>query len=249
MIRYVKIKTFTFYLVLLLFSSVSCKKSKDDLSKIDFVSNAMNEQIQADTSMTNFILPYKKELDAQMDQVIARVNEDLTIDYPNNKLGNFVCDLSVYVVEKETGNTIDLCIMNNGGFRASIFKGDISKRHAFKLMPFDNQLVIARLKGSDLEDLFEYVAEYKAPVSGIQLGIKEGKPYEPLVGGEKVDPNKQYAVLTTDYLFEGGDNMAFFKKSKNSSMTDILLRDAIIDYCVDVKEVKVNHGKRLYDVK
>ena len=50
-------------------------------------------------------------------------------------------------------------------------------------------------------------------------------------------PNKNYHILTTDYLANGGDNMTFFKKASNYINTEVLLRDVIIDYIREINKI------------
>ncbi|ANQ48006.2 bifunctional NAD pyrophosphatase/5'-nucleotidase [Flammeovirga sp. MY04] len=198
--------------------------------------------------MNSFIDPYKTKLDKEMNQVIATVDEDLVISKPNNLLGNFLCDLSLDIVKKN-GFDADLVVMNNGGLRAPIYKGDITNRSAFKLMPFDNMLVIVTMKGEAMTEMFEYLAKFQEPTNGLTLGIKNKKPIHPMINGKKFDPNKEYKVVTSDYLYTGGDQMFFFQKGSKMVKTDLLIRDSIIDYCKAKKVIKVEHNKRLYYVK
>ena len=53
------------------------------------------------------------------------------------------------------------------------------------------------------------------PISGMTLHItKKGKLKKLEIQGKTIDLNKIYNVATSDYLYNGGDRMEFFKKSK-----------------------------------
>jgi 2',3'-cyclic-nucleotide 2'-phosphodiesterase (5'-nucleotidase family) len=52
------------------------------------------------------------------------------------------------------------CFGNNiGGIRAVIGAGDILVKNVFEVMPFENEIVLVKMKGSDLDGLFNYYAE------------------------------------------------------------------------------------------
>jgi 2',3'-cyclic-nucleotide 2'-phosphodiesterase (5'-nucleotidase family) len=153
-----------------------------------------------------------------------------------SSLGNLMADMcfemSNPIFIEKTKATIDFVLFNNGGIRASLPAGKITKEHAFKLMPFDNELVVVNLTGEKVLELTNYFIKNKKahPVSkSIQLTI--GENYNHLkIKGETFDKNKSYNVLTTDYLQGGGDKMNFFKNPKQLTLLDYKMRDAIIDY-------------------
>jgi 2',3'-cyclic-nucleotide 2'-phosphodiesterase (5'-nucleotidase family) len=45
-----------------------------------------------------------------------------------------------------------------------------------------------------------------------------------------IDINKTYFVATNDYLYEGGDNMDFFKTNDSLYTLDYKVRNVLIDY-------------------
>ena len=159
-------------------------------------------------------------------------------------LGNLLADLSYKranpIFNKETGKNIDFAMFNYGGIRAGIQKGNITNKHAFELMPFDNVYVVVELLGDQMEALIAYLITQKTahPLSKhVKLTIeKDG--YEFLIQNKKFDKKKNYYVLTTDYLQSGGDNMTFFKSPKNIYKQNYKMRDAIVDYFKSVDTVE-----------
>ena len=57
---------------------------------------------------------------------------------PESLLGNFVTDLCL----RQYSNIADICVMNNGGLRSNLTKGEITRGDIYTLMPFENELVI-----------------------------------------------------------------------------------------------------------
>ena len=49
------------------------------------------------------------------------------------------------------------------------------------------------------------------------------------IKGEKIKQNKTYYVATSDYLYNGGDNMRFFKPNDSVYYLNYKIRNAIID--------------------
>ena len=66
---------------------------------------------------------------------------------------------------------------------------------------------------------------------------------ESLVDGNEIDEDKIYYVATNDYLYNGGDNMAFFRESDTLHILDYKVRNALIDYFkkVDTLDLKVDN--------
>jgi 2',3'-cyclic-nucleotide 2'-phosphodiesterase (5'-nucleotidase family) len=56
------------------------------------------------------------------------------------------------------------------------------------------------------------------------------------INGKPFDESKDYWVVTSDYLANGGDNYVFFKTAKERKAMNILLRDAITNYCNDMTQ-------------
>ncbi len=184
------------------------------------------------------IAPYKEELTADMQEALSYSTISFTKKATNRQsnLGNLLADLCVEVANpifnKKTNTNIDFSMFNSGGIRATLPSGNITKEHAFKLMPFDNELVVVELTGNKITELVTYFIKNKAahPLSkNINLTISD-EDYKLKINGETFDKDRTYNVLTTDYLQGGGDKMNFFKNPIKLTTLDYKMRDAIIDY-------------------
>lgn len=209
-----------------------------------------------DTAITRIIAPYKKEHDAQMTEVlgktaVAMVKEK---DQPEHLLGNFVADV-VYNAARNAKLPADLCLLNNGGLRTSLPKGDITRGKIFELMPFDNEIVAVEITGDKMRDLLSYiVASGGLPVSGLKMGIKGQVPVNVEINGQPFDKTKNYWIITSDYLSGGGDKMSFFANPVSVKTSGIKIRDALIDHCkqqtVKGKQITaVLDGRIYYETK
>lgn len=196
---------------------------------------SINNELKNDEEFVKIIEPYKQKLDAEMNQKISHTNTDLTKQGDNSNLGNLLADYTLEGGDEWTKahlkQNVDAALINIGGIRTTIGKGDITLKNLFEVMPFENELIIVKMKGADLPGLFEYYAKTQVnnPVSHLYIETKNGQLNKSLVNGKEVDPNKDYYIATSDYLALGGDNMKFFSKGEAIS-TGIKLRDLYIDY-------------------
>ncbi|MGZ5211792.1 MAG: 5'-nucleotidase C-terminal domain-containing protein, partial [Kaistella sp.] len=95
---------------------------------------------------------------------------------------------------------------------------------------FENEVVIVKMKGSDLKGLFEYYLKTQKnnPVSRFYIETDGDQLIKEMVSGKEVIPTQDYYIATSDYLALGGDNMAFFGKGELIS-TGLKLRDLFVD--------------------
>lgn len=189
-----------------------------------------------DLRIDSIIGTYRSELDKEMNQVLAHSPFAMRKASPEGLLNNFVADLVFEVAselyEPADGKAIDFCLLNYGGLRTSLPQGAITRSRVFELMPFENEMVVLTLSGEKTLELFEYVArgEQGMPVSGVRIGIKNRQLGSLQVQGKDLDLNRNYKVVTSDYLAEGGDRMRFFLDPINTEMIGMRIRDAIILY-------------------
>ena len=152
---------------------------------------------------------------------VGNLMADATIDHANR------------IYKLRTSKNIDLVLLNLGGIRSILPKGEVTTRTAFELMPFENKVVIAELPGSAILEMIEYlISERKGhPLAGMTFTIdKDNKAQNILIAKKPFDITKTYNVATSDYLITGGDRMYFFKKSLKNTDIDYKLRTIMIDY-------------------
>lgn len=236
--------------LLLLFFSIESCETEYLLSgnKIE-----INNTIEKDNKIVAFINPYKNNVDKQMDSVLAYspVDYDKKNGVLNTAIGNMMADvvlkLSNPVYRARTNKNIDFVLLNHGGIRSIISKGNITFRTAYKVMPFENSVVVCELKGRDLYELINYLTlNRKAhPISGINIVLdKNYNLLDVKINGKKIDENKIYSVATSDYLLNGGDKMTFFSKSKKNTTLDYKIRNVLIDYFKEVDTVNFKIDNR-----
>lgn len=187
---------------------------------------------EEDSTIVAFIAPYKEQLAEEMNAPIGTVAVTLTKAQPECTLGNWAVDVIQAQAELYAKQRVDFTVLNYGGLRIpSLPKGDLPKGKIYELMPFDNYIVLVKMKGSELDALFNHIAQKGGwPVSGaVRLIIEQGKATQCLINGEKIEADKEYYVATNDYLAKGGDQCSFFV-DKEKIKTGALIRDAMLEY-------------------
>ena len=198
---------------------------------------------------------YSQQLDVEMNEILNYSEKSMDIGCPEGLLGNFITDLTLISTIKNTDdNSLYFCVLNNGGLRTSLPKGEVTRRKIYEIMPFDNEIVIIDLTEEQIQDLFIYIKSRSlmkesrkagVPVSGLRMDINGTQISRVFIGIKEYNKENKYKMITTDYLANGGDNMDFLKGSTNITHTGILLRDAIINYIVTLNDQNIKISAEL----
>ena len=164
-----------------------------------------------------------------------------------------------YADEHELGFDVDVAISNGGGIRASVEPGEISMNTLATVFPFGNSLCLVTITGEQLLNILE-ASTFVAPetlggfpqVAGVEFKLNLGVPFEKgeqypdstyfapakpgsrvtikSVAGKPFNPAANYTVAVNSFQAEGGDT--YYELTQNSYFTDteLLDRDALIDY-------------------
>jgi len=240
-------KHYYHYILYLVVFIAGCKPVVKNITSSNSYINIENGK--EDTKARDFITPYKDKIDAEMNLVLGESEVEMVKvkDVSESLLGNFVADL-VFYFGKSFNSKLNAAVLNNGGLRNSLPKGNITIGNVYELMPFDNELVLIEISGEELSPLFNMMAEKGGmPVSGMTMIIEKinGKnfPKEIKIGDSFFLKQNTYTIITSDYLAGGGDEMTFWAKGKITT-TGKKVRDAIIDYI----RLKTNNGEKLHPV-
>jgi len=193
--------------------------------------------LASDAGVEAIVAKYNDQLSGEMNQVIARTDvrlegEKTRVRNEETNLGNLIADIQREIA-KPWG--AELSVINGGGIRESIGAGPISIGDVFKVIPFDNVIVVLDVPGSSLAKIFDRVAA-KEPQTGnfLQISkgssytIKDGKAVNIIIDGKPIDPGRVYKVSTSDFLADGGDGFAEFVGTR-SYATGFTLRETLID--------------------
>ena len=226
-----------FYKVLILFPALlylfSCSSTRWAITSAEGsrIPLDVSTEAIADEKMEAMIQPYKDLLDAEMNEVIGYAPQAMRAHGPESLLSNFSADVYRLTASKLLNRPVDIAIVNRGGLRTQISAGNVTVGKVFELMPFENELVVLWLKGSDLEALLHFFASVNGEgVSGLRMGISNGKAVNITIGGEELRPDKLYSIATNDYLAEGNDGMKQLKLAEKKESTGVKVRDMLMSH-------------------
>lgn len=191
-----------------------------------------------DTSAEKILQPYRHIVDSLMSIKVAI--STIYLDKKGAPLINLISDF-IYEKGKElSGENIDVAIMNKGGIRNSLPKGDISKGHIMMTFPFENFITIMEISGKDLAETFNII------VTRNNAGISKGAEiiFNPqtkeitdiFINGKPIDNNKTYRVATIDYLAGGGDYLSPLINGKTILTSKNPLSEDLIKYLLSYKK-------------
>tara|TARA_R110002167_G_scaffold20025_6_gene73622 strand:+ start:343 stop:1128 length:786 start_codon:yes stop_codon:yes gene_type:complete len=251
-----KIQHYVIFITFIGFAS--CKNTPEHLIELTGKQIAIDSNYTSVDSIQKFILPYHEHVETILDSTLAYAPYTITKTDGkfNTTAGNLMADIVLSeanpVFKSRTGENIDMVLLNHGGIRSVISKGNVTSRTAYEVMPFENSVVVVELKGEALLKMVDYLIQSKRahPVAGIQLVLNKNNTVKTFtVGGKAIDKDKSYFVATSDYLVAGGDNMTFFKDALSKTETDYKIRNAMIDFFSKVDTIAPKVDLRYYQLQ
>ena len=204
------------------------------------------------------------EVDKDYGTVFASTEVDLNgvkaeVRTSETNLGDLITDALVWGA-KDAGIKVDAAVTNGGGIRASIGKGDITKKDINTVLPFGNTLSIVKITGAELLEALE-ASTYCTPesiggfpqVSGIVYTVDTTKAYDQgeqypgstyyapktinrvtiqSVGGKAFNLKTTYTIATNDFMAAGGDTYYTFNAAGYVD-TGIPMDEVVMDYITE----------------
>lgn len=250
-----KLKLFLYFIVLIVLCACATSMSQV-LTLIKAKNIPIDENSPQEATIENFIAPYRQHVDNEMNKVLAQNAQDLVKDRNNPPLNapitNFFADAVYETVapyyKQRTGQTIDFVLLNFGGIRSDLPKGDITMGSAYNLMPFENEMVVLTMSGEKVQELADYLIKHRLPhplSKQVQLQIThDGKITHFTIHGKPFNPKATYLVATSDYLMYGGDAMYFFSNPLKTDMLDYKVRNVLIDYFTKIDTLHAKQDNR-----
>lgn len=204
--------------------------------------NSSNVPAQ-DTAILALVAPYKKQLDAEMNEEIGRVARTMPKARPHSKLGNWFADLIHEKSSEYYKERIDFAVVNYGGIRIpELREGPLVRGRIYELMPFENMLVVLKVKGMVVKEFFDLMAKDGGwPLSSqAYYEIKNGTAQNILIRKKALQADQIYTMVLPDFIANGGGNCFFLKEQPRVEL-GVLMRTAIFDYI----EAQTAQGKSL----
>ncbi|MGP1909981.1 bifunctional metallophosphatase/5'-nucleotidase [Metabacillus sp. JX24] len=202
---------------------------------------------------------YQNKLEEELGKPIAKLEIPLVYGdnhetrYQETNIGNFVAD------SYRSFYNADIGMMNGGGIRTSIPAGEFTLRDAYSILPFQNKVILADVKGETIKAALENgVSRVEnlgggfMQISGMTYSYNPAKPVGSRVetisvNNEPIDMQKTYKVAMLNYVFNGGDGYTMFKDSQllvdeQSARTDA---EVLIEYAKELGVINVGTEGRI----
>lgn len=170
-----------------------------------------------DKKIKTFLAPYAAALDSVSNEVIGYAACDMLNNKGEGEFHNWTADFAAWYGELKLDSLrisdptvphLDFAIMNSGGIRNSIMKGNVTRGQILSAFPFNNKFVVMEISGKDLIETFKIAAKQGGqPVSNAVRIVTDGNRnlLHAIVDMKEIDPEKTYVVGTIDYLAWGND--------------------------------------------
>ncbi len=218
---------------------------------------------------------YKERVDAVLSERIGETEVDLdgeNVRKRETNLGNLIADIMRHT------SGADFTLINGGGLRTSIKKGEVRVKDVYSVLPFDNYIVAIKLTGKQIREALEHgvsaveAGEGRFPqVSGLTFkyspsGKRGSRIKEISVAGRLIDLDREYIAATNDFLAVGGDGYkAFGEAIKSSRDFSVIggtmkggkvvysysgrwLRDVVVEYIKERKRIAPKMEGRIIEI-
>lgn len=211
-------------------------KKKDKITsyknRLDYL---FDDEVPDDPQMLKVIKKWNDKLKTITEEKVTKIAVPLTRSYgEESTMGNMVADSILNAFPE-----YDFAVTNSGGLRQDIDAGEVTVGELISAFPFPNTIVQLEMKGKDLRMIFEHGAGLTNGIlqvsKGVEMSYDENKPIgnrvtEIKIKGVPLDDDKNYKVLTSNFLADGGDGFLVFKKNSFYKNSGVQILDAMIKY-------------------
>jgi 5'-nucleotidase/UDP-sugar diphosphatase len=152
-----------------------------------------------------------------------------------------ITDANVWYLRNIANQQVDFAFHNGGNIRAELQKGKITQENILTTLPFDNYLYVVSMTGSQIIELFDFIAAIPQGNGGFPQFSSEvrftidktsggGLIKDLSIGGKPVDPDRVYRLCTNDYILGGGDGYAPMTAATDRLNTSLLLSYVVTEY-------------------
>jgi 5'-nucleotidase / UDP-sugar diphosphatase len=186
------------------------------IGRTDLTFDTQKDQIQ---NFSYQLIPVNQELTAPDPQTLKEIRkwEEQVEDMLDKPLGVAQSDFNktaMLCLAEEAfmqSTSADYAHQNSGGTRALLKKGEFNYREVWNIFPFENTLVVAQCKGSEIPGNF--------------------------YGHNPIEPDKTYKIVTNSYVKDQMEKQSQHTSIKWQD-TGITLRDSVLKYIEKRKTIK-----------
>lgn len=172
------------------------------------------DKVTPDSAETALVAGYQRTTDALASRGVTVLADSLLRDGKAGQyaLGNLIAD-----AQRETAGA-DVAIMNNGGIRDDLPRGQVTYRQLFELQPFGNNMVKATVTGRVIRLALEHAVAGGHPdahIAGMTATFDRTRPdgrriVSVLVRGKPLRDDRTYTIAVNDFMSTGGSGFTMF---------------------------------------
>lgn len=185
------------------------------------------------------IVAAHQEQMAPLMKVVIYSKDEIKSSQPEGALSNLAADILLDAAKDYIDNDCPvMSLTNRGGIRSNFPRGAVRIYDIYSTFPFDNTVVIALMKGSDIRQILDKFAskgKFEA-LGGVRIEVEDGDMTKCLIGGKPLEDNALYNLVTIDFLLDGGDRFSIGKDALSVVRTGIVVRDAAVKYLEELYE-------------
>lgn len=225
-----------------------------DVAKCDMANLRMDSTVVADSELEAVLKPYRDSMAIKMSRKLCDCDEDMWAERPESNLSRFLSDIlldDVRQLAREGGiPEPDFALLNMGGMRSALPKGEIRVVNVFQLAPFENSAVALSLDSAAVCEVMAHIAERGGEaISGASFTVTEdGRVVDIVVGGKPLTGGATYNLATIDYLATGGDDFGCLVGKDVYFQSGLPLRDMLLGHFARMGEAGL-HAKAATNVR
>lgn len=224
--------------------SIHLKGKRVQSISTDLVPAAEFADVAPDAEIAALIEDINAGIQPILDEVVATApvrldGERELVRSGSTNLGRMVAE----AMRLETG--ADITITNGGGIRSSIEPGSVTKGQIISVLPYGNLVMMVNATGAEIvetlndvmivgEGAFPQFAGMTVEVTEDKMKGADGLDYlcykvkRVLIGGEEIDPEREYSVAINDFIYAGGDGYNVLVENRTArefgSMDEVLIQ-------------------------
>lgn len=213
----------------------------------------MDTKIKPDEKIVQYIKDAEEKINKTINNPIIQLTEKI----PLTKNGLF-CAESCYMGEvladallttaQKNNKEVTVSILNSGGIRSGMPKGEITFKHIAQTYPFDSTAIIVKMTGKELKDyinlgLKNYTNDDRTnafiQTSGISYSFSEKTKKVTNIKdaqNKTLDDNKFYFIVMPSFLGKGGDG--FPKLEPLNVLKGGTIREHLVNYFKNKENLK-----------
>ncbi|MGI9526896.1 MAG: bifunctional metallophosphatase/5'-nucleotidase [Weeksellaceae bacterium] len=184
-------------------------------AKMELQIHPIREGAKEDNQMQSWVSDSLQVMNKRLSTQIGFAKEDFSkqeTHFGERAIGNLVTDAFKDYYKA------DIAIIHGGGIREGIKKGGISLKNVYQILPFENDLVLVKITGSQIQEILHQSIKRMMPqVSGLALKVQKNDDgtsnLQVLFHDQPMDLNQTYLVSLPSYIADGGGDYNTIKPS------------------------------------